>query len=136
MHFWNLDLLCRDDACDQTELHYKHRVKHRAEKVASSRSTVAPWLRDAPIALDESITNATSQVYPKPLCVLARDVEQDYGTCCARTVQRRLRRLVEQGHILRLDLGARLYAYMKPGSNMVNADIDLLREQVFAQLAD
>jgi hypothetical protein len=42
-----------------------------------------------------------------------------------------LARLVERGHILRIDLGQQLFAYLRPGSNLVG-DISLMREQILA----
>jgi hypothetical protein len=63
-----------------------------------------------------------------------REVEEDYGECIDRTVARRLARLVKRGHILRIDLGRHLYAYLRPGSSLVN-DVDLIREQLEAMFA-
>jgi hypothetical protein len=130
---WSANNLCRNESCDRIELHRKHRVISKQPKKESSRSTIAePWRRSAPLALSESITKATPSTHALPYEVLLREVENDYGECCSRTVQRHLRTLVERGHVLRIDLGRRLYGYLRPGSNMVN-DLDLLREQVLMQ---
>jgi hypothetical protein len=117
------------------ELHFKHDAVTTEQEEDRSRSSIdEPWKRPAPEALDYSITQAASLTYPKPFEVLMRDVEYDYGACNMRTVQRRLRSLVERGHILRIDLGRRLYAYLRPGSNMVD-DVDMLREQVESMMS-
>jgi hypothetical protein len=83
--------------------------------------------------LDHAIAKATSQIYPRHLDAIVRHVHADYGPCTSRAIQRRLVRLVERGHILRIDLGKQLYAYLRPGSKLVN-EIDLMREQILAHL--
>lgn len=139
MHPGNSGRLCRDENCDRLGIHLKHKVtrKDNFHVKEISKSDEVPWKRSAPMALDESITNAASVVYPKSFEAIMRDVEGDYGSLARsgdhassmRTVQRRLRKLVSEGHILRIDLGRRLFAYLKPGSNMTN-DLDLMREQL------
>jgi len=122
--------LCRNENCDRIELHLKHKVPRCPKRVEpSSNSASVPWKRPAPKALDRSIAKATSKLYALPFEVILREVENDYGTCIPRTVQRHLRTLVARGHLLRVDLGRRLHGYLRPGSNMLN-DLDLLREQV------
>lgn len=122
--------VCRDEFCDRLDLHQAHASLEIAfEPPDTSTSVHAPWRRPAPKALDHSIAKAVSKTYPKPFGVLLRDVQYDYGACNLRTVHRRLRRLVDRGYVLRIALGRRLYAYVRPGSNMVN-DIDLMREQI------
>jgi hypothetical protein len=148
--------LCRDENCDLLGLHAEHEVPeqvceaeadqtdfplefaywakwHQARDAAKLR-LVPPWMQQAPEALDDSIIKATSQTYPKPFEVIMRDVEYDYGSCNMRTVQRRLRAIVQRGHVIRLDLGRRLHAYVRPGSNMIN-DLDLVREQIISMTA-
>ena len=121
---------CRDERCDRIGLHLKHKLSGRREPdYEESKSTRTPWQRPAPRALDHSIAKAVSKTYPKSLDLILNDVVHDYGDCCMRTVQRRLKRLVERGHILRIDLGQRLYAYIRPGSNMIS-EVDLMREQI------
>ena len=81
------------------------------------------------VAATPEPAKSISRTYPKPFHVILRDVEEDYGEVNPRTAQRRLKRLVERGHLLRIDLGRRLYAYLRPGSTMVH-DADLMREQL------
>jgi hypothetical protein len=127
----NSGRLCRDENCDRTGLHLEHEVKPKIVD-DKSKSSLEPWKRPAPKALDHSIAKATSRVYPRPFDMIMREVERDYGSCCSRTVQRHLQQLVARGHILRIDLGRRLHAYLRPGSNMIN-DIELLRTQIHDQ---
>jgi hypothetical protein len=126
------DRLCRDEDCDQLGLHEEHTIKplrRRASMPATYSEDDPPWRRPAKKALDHSIAKAVLQTYPKPFEVIMRDVEYDYGSCNMRTVQRRLRALVQRGHLLQINLGKRIYAYVRPGSNMLN-DHALMREQI------
>jgi len=130
MRNWDPSCLCRDEACDRIELHLAHKVTREPEPEPRSTSPLPKWKRQAPKALDHSIAKATSKTYPRHFDAIMKIVESDYGTCIDRTVHRRLKRLVQRGHILRIDLGRHLYAYLRPGSTLVN-DVDLIREQCF-----
>ncbi|MGH7178687.1 MAG: hypothetical protein ACREJC_15020, partial [Tepidisphaeraceae bacterium] len=107
--------LCRDENCTRVGVHAAHVVIEVVDQSEQYNADEIPWRKPAPKALDHSIARATSKTYPKPFHVILRDVEEDYGACNSRTVQRRLTRLVLRGHILRISLGRRLYAYMRPG---------------------
>jgi len=126
----DLSCLCRDEACDRIELHLTHKVACKPFREPWSRNQTPKWQRPAPKALDHAIAKATSKTYPRHFGAILQLVEADYGACIERTVHRRLKRLVQRGHILRIDLGRSLYAYLRPGSPMVN-DIALMREQCF-----
>lgn len=120
--------LCRDENCTRMDLHLEHEVV--ISEADDERNVEAePWKKSAPRALDHSIAKATSKTYPKPFNMILRDVEDDYGSCNSRTVQRRLARLVHRGHVLRINLGRRLYAYVRPGSSITTSDIEMMREQ-------
>lgn len=136
--------ICRDEACDRLEIHLAHDVgkpvvqNTTGGKVPRERgddddersgSARLAWQRSAPKALTRAIARATSRTYPKHYDAILHEVQKDYGACNSRTVQRHLRRLVERGHVLQVDLGKRLFAYLRPGSKMAG-DIDLLREQI------
>jgi predicted transcriptional regulator len=125
---------CRDESCHRIDLHPAHAVTAIRVTEAPSTSPREPWKRSAPRALDHSIAKATSKTYPRHFKAILREVEEDYGECIDRTVARRLARLVKRGHILRIDLGRHLYAYLRPGSSLVN-DVDLIREQLEAMFA-
>jgi len=127
--------VCRDDRCDRLDLHHEHEITHikKRKRVAPSRNPLPAWERPAAGALDHSIAKAVSLTYPRHFSAILQFVENDYGSCCMRMVQRRLRILVQRGHLLRIDLGRRLYAYLRPGSKLVN-EIDLMREQCEAAL--
>jgi hypothetical protein len=135
----DLSFVCRDENCDRVDLHPSHSVvTHRVKRKKPSVSRRLPWRQPAPRALDHSIAKATSKTYPRHFQAILHEVKEDYGDCNSRTVIRRLGRLVKRGHILRLDLGRSLYAYVRPGSNLAN-DIELVREQIeglFASMPD
>jgi len=119
---------CRNESCDRLDLHLKHKVARKPpEPVSHGRNP--EWLRPAPKALDHSIAKAVSKTYPRHFNAILQVVESDYGSCNYQTVRRHLRRLIERGHVLRIDLGQQLYAYLRPGSPLVN-DIALMREQL------
>jgi hypothetical protein len=123
---------CRDERCDRNDLHFAHEISTDLlddDDGLPSKSTRPAWQRPASKALDHSIAKATSKTYPKHLDAILRDVQDDYGSCEYRTVQRHLARLVERGHIIRVDLGRRLYAYLRPGSSLVR-DVELMRDQI------
>lgn len=126
--------LCRDEACERIELHLAHEVIGNEKREPKSSSPLPAWVRPSPRALDHSIARATSKTYPRHFAAILQVVENDYGACNSRTVLRRLLRLVDRGHILRIDLGSQLYAYLRPGSPLVN-DIDLMREQCLAAMS-
>lgn len=124
--------ICRDDRCTRLEVHSAHVIDAPEEApIRPSRGRRPVWQHPAPRALDHAIAKATSQIYPRHSDAIVQLVRADYGPCTARAILRRLARLVERGHILRVDLGSQLYAYLRPGSNLVG-DISLMREQILA----
>lgn len=128
---------CRNDQCARVELHLAHDEdfdEDYREHVPRSKSQDPPWKRPASKALDHSIAKAVSKTYPKHLNAILREVKDDYGSGASesalyRAVQRHLAVLVERGHILKIDLGRHLYAYLRPGSTLVN-DVEMMREQI------
>lgn len=131
---FELSMICRDECCDRDDIHYAHEdiVAKREPKPRSSRK---PWLLPAPEALDEAIVRAVSDVCPKPFVRLANDVVNDFGSLGEnsksgeRRLHRRIKSLVDQGRILRIEIGNTLFAYLKPTSRIAN-DLDFLREAI------
>lgn len=113
--------VCRDERCAREELHCAHEVD--GQEQAEDRQGHADE------ALIESIARAITPAVPKSSLMLYHDVENDYGSVNKRTFYRYLKRLVERGIVLRIDLGDRLYAYLHPASKMRH-DLDLLHEQI------
>jgi hypothetical protein len=113
--------LCRDDRCERTEVHLAHAITHALPAPKTlTKSVKEPWRRRDPRALDHCIAKAVSQTYPRHIAAIVEEVRQDYGACNLRTVQRHLQRLVQRGHLLRIDIGRSLYAYLRPGSSMAH----------------
>jgi hypothetical protein len=113
-------------------------VKAEAKKQLESKSSKPPWKRPCSKALDHSIAKAVSKTYPKHFDTILREVENDYGLdttpgALYRRVGRHLAKLVDRGQILRIDLGRRLYSYLRPGSPLVD-DVEMMREQIEAVL--
>lgn len=132
--------ICRDDRCGEVSIHLAHDVRRvdRCEARWLAQHTVkdhktTPWGRPSHRALVNAVARATSATYPRHCEAIYRAVRDDYGTCTMRSVQRTLKVLVERGHVLRVDLGSRLYAYLRPGSRIAD-DVALIREQVEAAI--
>lgn len=130
---FDLSLICRDDHCDCEDIHFVHEVTPKKEP--KPRSSRKPWLLPAPEALDEAIVRAVSDVRPKPFTMLANDVVNDFGSLGdnsksgERRLHRRIKALVEQGRILRIEIGNTLFAYLKPTSRIAG-DLEYIREAI------
>lgn len=126
--------ICRSEFCDREDIHAPHYVKPRKEP-APPRSCRAPWKLPAPIALDDAIVRAVSDIQPKSFTMLVSDVENDFGSLCEnrksseRRVHHRLRALCAMGRVLKIDVGGTLFAYLKPTSRIAR-DVAYLREQL------
>lgn len=116
---------------------FSEKLKAEAKEALASNSKRPPWKRPSSKALDHSIAKAVSKDRPKNLDTILREVQDDYGLdstegALYRNVQRHLAKLVQRGHILRIDLGKRLYAYLRPGSRLVR-DVANIRQQLIAE---
>ncbi len=131
---FDLTLICRDESCDCEEIHLVHDVIP-AKKDPKPRSTREPWMLPAPEALDEAIVRAVSDIRPKPFTTIANDVVNDFGSLGEnaksgeRKLHRRIKALVNQGRILRIDIGNTLFAYLRPSSRIAD-DLDYIREVI------
>lgn len=147
MSEWDYDLICRDERCDRIDLHRKHLIvarvakpHHRPKPIAKptakplaakpEKLDVKPlWRRPSPKALTGAVARATSKSWPTHLAAIARNVADDYGPCCKRTVYRHVKKLVERGHLIKLDLGMDCCAYIRPKSKLLD-DLASLREHM------
>lgn len=113
--------ICRDEDCGRLDIHPKHPVLHRKCEARPHHrpSRRAPWTQDDPDALGDAVERATSWAYPTHFAAIARDVRDDYGPCCDRTIYRHLSARVASGKIVKLDLGLAFAAYIKPGSRLL-----------------
>ena len=130
---YDLDLLCRDERCLRPELHFAHRVRGRLavsdSRTRSKRYAHQPWKAHSYEALRESVFSAVSSIEPRNFLTILREVENDYGSTCGRSVHRHLSSLRNDGRILRLDFRGRAHAYLRQGSRLAK-DPDLVYEQI------
>jgi len=129
---------CRSEDCEIVELHEAHEIttKRKPERAASEGRPL--WRRSSSKALDRSIANATSRHWPTHFGAILREVENDYGTAespqaLERAVYRHLRKLVERGQIIKLDIGLSMAAYIRPKSKLLK-DLGMIREQMYDRL--
>lgn len=129
--------ICRDEFCEVVEVHPAHPVKKPRKERAPAPGREL-WKRSSPKALDHAIAKATSKYRPTHFSEILREVENDYGRAetphaLERAVYRHLKKLVERGQILKLDLGLSFAAYIRPKSRLLN-DLGLMREQMADQI--
>ncbi len=136
--------VCRDERCDVLSVHIQgpHCVKMRGRetlyRTRSRRHATQPWRAYSYEALHESVYNAISVVEPRNFGTVLSIVENDYGTCCERSVHRHLKTLRHTGEIVRMDFKGRIHAYLRAGSRMISDPI-LVLEQIIdlhATIAD
>lgn len=108
------DQVCRAEGCPFPGIHAKHRKGIVRVVEAHHRPGGTPWKAADPDGLAEAILKAVSERTPKWFQEIAPDVRDDYGNITDRTIWRGLRKLVDAGKLLRLDLGLAFSAYMRP----------------------
>lgn len=139
---YDLDVICRDEKCRRPELHFVHRVRGRSFGLGfgtrSKRYAHQPWKAHSPVALRESVFAAVSLVEPRNFLTIWREVQNDYGGTCGRSVHRHLSALIHDGiklddgslgRVIRLDFRGRAHAYLREGSRLVK-DPELVYEQI------
>jgi hypothetical protein len=125
--------ICRDDACPRVGIHRKHLTALHAPPEPHHRPTRRPaWEQDDPEGLAASVLRAT-KMRPVVISEIVRDVRDDYGTVHERTIYRHVRRFVELGVLIKLDLGFTFAAYIRPGARLL-ADPSSMREMIEGEL--
>lgn len=131
------DAICRDERCERADIHSPHMLRKRLSK----RPPKAPEPEDpgwSAIALSESILRLVNGThFAVGFSDVFHHVLNDYGSTTRRAVHRHLRRLVDKGDILQVDLGYTLAvgfnaqrvrcAYLNIWSRWIR-DRDVLRE--------
>lgn len=130
-------VVCRSEHCDLEHLHPEHRVKRKRGGGRISRSVrvlaqTEPWKLPSVEGLREATLRAISSFEPRSFATVLSHVENDYGSCCGRSVHRHLLTLRAQGKIVRLDFNGRLHAYLRTGSRLVT-DPSLVLEVLMVQ---
>lgn len=124
---------CRDEQCEIVELHEEHDVVVQRKVERAPSEGRALWKRSAPKALDRSIMKQTSKYWATHFGEMLRGVRDDYGECEERTVYRRVKRLVERGNLIKLEVGLAMAIYVRPKSRLLR-DVGMLREQMYDRL--
>jgi len=124
--------ICREDDCDIDGIHAPHSV--RTKKEQQPRSKREPWkLMNSPEALDESIMRVINRLNVASFQAIFHEVENDFGSIGAtpntgdRTLHRHLVMLCRAGRLLRVDVGQRMYAYLKPSAKFAK-DVEFVRD--------
>lgn len=133
--------ICQDDECTQEDLHPAH-VKQRrsltsapvltARLRAKPKPTSGPWQKRDAEGLRDSILRAIG-ARPMMISWISRDVRDDYGSCNDRTIYRYVRRLVDTGAIVKVDLGLHFCVYVQPGARALK-DRESLRDYMLSQV--
>jgi hypothetical protein len=127
--------ICRDERCELLDVHVSgaHCVKLRGReslyRTRSRRHATQPWRAYSYEALHESVYTAVSLTEPRSFAMVLSFVENDYGTCCERSVHRHLSAWRLSGEIVRLDFKGRIHAYLRAGSRLIR-DPELVLEQI------
>jgi hypothetical protein len=127
-----LELLCRDDRCELEGVHWRHKINEPAPKgrrIRSRRWQMEPWRLNCSDALRACVFASVSTTEPRNFATVLSLVENDYGSCCSRSVHRHLAQLRSERNIVRLDFPGNIHAYLKAGSRLIR-DPDLVHEQV------
>lgn len=129
------DEICRDERCQLLGLHIrgprciKTRGREALFSTRSRRHATQPWRAYSYDALHESVFGAVSSTEPRTFAMILAYVENDYGSCCERSVHRHLAVWRQSGEIVRLDFKSRIHAYLRAGSRLIK-DPDLVFEQI------
>lgn len=127
--------ICRDERCEMLGIHVvgpccvKLKGRESLYRTRSRRHAEQPWRAYNYEALHESVYNAISLTEPRNFSTIVSIIENDYGTCCERSVHRHLQAWRTSGEIVRMDFRGRIHAYLRAGSRMI-AEPDLVLEQI------
>jgi hypothetical protein len=131
-----LEGACREETCERLDLHapgpgncIKRVGRERLYKTRSEKFGAEPWRVHNFEALHESVYHATSTIQPRNFALVLSHVENDYGSCCGRSVHRHLIMLRDEGRVIRMDFAGRITAYLKQGSRLAN-DPALVMEMI------
>lgn len=154
--------ICRDERCTIVGVHSAHEIID-TPLVERARHFIWGWRRDPfepwsprPAApkrqadepdgrvgsikqaetrvLDEVILEAISSYTIKPSQVILYEIENVFGSCQLRRLQRRLEALREQGRIVFVDTGS-FQGYTRPGSKLLD-DLAACEEILWRQAVE
>lgn len=130
---WDPSVICCDENCERTDLHRKHLVAKRPPSEPHHRPK-----KSDPKTLTGAVARAVSRT-PKVFREIVRDVVDDYGkvspteASAERSIHRHLKKLVERGQIIKLDLGFTFAVYLRPKSRWLR-DPEAIREYIEGEI--
>ena len=137
------DSFCREDNCERLDVHkpgpgncIKRRGGESLYRTRSKRFPGQPWRAYCQEALRESAYAATSGSEPRNFATILGIVENDYGSCCDRSLHRQLLQLRDGGRIVRLDFRGKIHAYLRAGSRLINEPALVLEQILDLQAND
>lgn len=123
--------VCRSEECEIEEEHTRSLCRagrHGGVLQPPVKVSKRPvWLKDDPEGLQESVRRAVPKTLPTNFSAIVDKVTNDYGSVTERTIYRHVRRLVERGELLKLNLQLGFAAYARPTSKLI-ADLGSMRE--------
>lgn len=124
----NLVGICRDDNCDEEDIHPEHDVPRRRSKACKRKAH--DW---DPKGLRECVKKAIhSTEWPLVFAEIKHEVLNDFGTTTDRAIHRHLERLEGEREVVTLELGLAFACYIKPTSRFRH-DLANLREHVLGK---
>lgn len=128
------DGVCRDEWCPIVELHManddrhgdrekRDEIKPRPHHRPRAKAPLAPkplhpnyvpWKQADTQGLLNSVMKATNGRVPVWFQEIRDEVRDDYGDVADRTVWRAIKKLVERGALIKLDIGLAFAAYIRP----------------------
>ena len=116
--------VCRDEECEIEGVHTLslcRKNRHGGVLQPPVKVSKRPaWLKDDPDGLQESVRRAVPKTLPTNFSAIVDKVVNDYGNVTERTVYRHVRKLVERGELLKLNLRLGFAAYARPTSKLVS----------------
>jgi hypothetical protein len=132
---WDSSEICRDDQCTRRDVHRKHLVAGHAPPKAHHRpdpNKKPLWQRNDPRGLTGAVARATSKT-PKVIAEIIRDVRDDYGSVSDRSIYRHVKKLLERGQLIKVDIGLTFDAYIRPKSRMLK-DVEAIRDFIEGEI--
>lgn len=132
---WDPSEVCRDENCHRRDLHRPHLVETRPPPTLHHRPNPNKkplWQRNDPKGLTGAVARAVDKT-PKRFIEIVRDVRDDYGNVTERSVYRHVKKLVERGHLIKLDLGLTFAAYIRPKARLLK-DPEAMRDFIDGEI--
>lgn len=137
--------ICQDEHCRWEGLHAPHEVRRPDREPKPTRPHKRTVLEAQPSGwqgpieapqfdgLSEAIYRAVKSHEIRVYRQIASTVENTYGSCEPRTVYRRLKHLINDGYVVKMEfIPNSLYAYVRSDSPLLKAPMDLWEQALTA----